>query len=298
MLRLLTFIFTSLFAIIFTMSWSLLITLAGVIKLIVPIPAVSRRATAFANLMMYGWACCLAFVLKYINGVEWDIEGLDNLSKENWYLLICNHQSWADIVVLSGLFRNHIPMNKYFLKQELLWVPFVGIACWALDMPFMKRYSRAYLLKHPHLRGKDIETTKRSCEKFRLQPTTVVNFIEGSRFTEEKKIKSNSPYRHLLPPKAAGIAFTLNALGSQFDKLLNVTLLYPDNHKSPFMDILCGRMKRVVVRVEVLPISDDIRGDYFNNKSYKRQFQLWLNQLWEQKDQLLDALKTRTSLRK
>lgn len=277
------------------MIWSLFITIAGIVKLVLPFKFISQKATAFANLMMYGWACCLAFVLKYINHVQWDIEGLDQLSKENWYLLISNHQSWADIVVLSSLFRDYIPMNKYFLKQELLWVPFVGIACWALDMPFMKRYSRAYLLKNPHLRGKDIETTKRSCERFRLQPTTVVNFVEGSRFTKEKKVKTNSPYHNLLPPKAAGIAFTLNTLGSQFDKLLNVTILYPDSKKAPFLDILCGQMKRVVVRIEVLPITEDIRGDYFNNKVYKRQFQLWLNHLWEQKDLLLEKLKIRYS---
>lgn len=49
----------------------------------------------------------------------------------------------------------------------------------------MKRYSRAYLLRHPERRGKDVETTRRSCEKFRLHPTTIVNFVEGSRFTQE-----------------------------------------------------------------------------------------------------------------
>lgn len=291
-----TFILTVTLAILFTAIASVFITLAGIVKFILPVKTISRQATAFANLMMYCWACGLAFILKYINGVKWDIQGLENLSKDNWYLLISNHQSWTDIVVLSALFRNYIPMNKYFLKHELLWVPFVGIACWALDMPFMKRYSRQFLLKNPHLRGKDIETTRRSCEKFRLQPTTVVNFVEGSRFTEEKRESTKSPYKNLLPPKAAGIAFTLNALGEQFDKFLNVTLLYPEN-TSPFMAVLSGELKTVVVRIEVLPITDDIRGDYFNDKAYKRQFQLWLSDLWERKDQLLNKLKDQYSQR-
>ncbi|BFO12709.1 hypothetical protein GGER_52190 [Serratia rubidaea] len=135
--------------------------------------------------------------------LSWDIEGLEGLSRKNWYLLISNHESWSDIVVLCVLFRNHAPMNKYFLKQQLAWVPFVGLACWALDMPFMKRYSRAYLLKHPEKRGQDIETTRRSCEKFRLRPTTIVNFVEGSRFTEAKKLKPIRPtaiyWRQRLP---------------------------------------------------------------------------------------------------
>ncbi len=107
-------------------------------------------------------------------------------------------------------------MNKYFLKQQLAWVPFIGLACWALDMPFMRRYSRSYLIRHPERRGKDVETTRRSCEKFRAHPTTIVNFVEGSRFTEEKKRETRSPYHNLLPPKAAGIAMALNVLGSRF----------------------------------------------------------------------------------
>lgn len=89
---------------------------------------------------------------------KWDVQGLEGLNKKNWYLLISNHHSWADIVVLCVLFRKHIPMNKYFLKQQLAWVPFIGLACWALDMPFMRRYSRSYLIRHPERRGKDVET--------------------------------------------------------------------------------------------------------------------------------------------
>ncbi|AFG42795.1 putative acyltransferase yihG [Escherichia coli P12b] len=93
--------------------------------------------------MMYCWCEGLAVLLHLNPHLQWEVHGLEGLSKKNWYLLICNHRSWADIVVLCVLFRKHIPMNKYFLKQQLAWVPFLGLACWSLDMPFMKRYSRA-----------------------------------------------------------------------------------------------------------------------------------------------------------
>ncbi len=214
------------------------------------------------------------------------------LSKKNWYLLICNHRSWADIVVLCVLFRKHIPMNKYFLKQQLAWVPFIGLACWALDMPFMKRYSRSYLLRHPDRRGKDVETTRRSCEKFRRYPTTIVNFVEGSRFTHEKRQQTHSPYQHLLPPKAAGIAMAINVLGSQFDKLLNITLCYPNNDRHPFYDMLSGRLTRIVVRVQLEPINEELHGDYVNDKTFKRRFQRWLNTLWDKKDIQIEEIKT------
>ncbi|HBQ6668538.1 TPA: acyltransferase [Klebsiella pneumoniae] len=278
--------------ILVTIICSVPIIVAGLIKLLVPIPAVWRSISVFCNFMMYCWCEGLALLLHLNPWLKWDVQGLEGLNKKNWYLLISNHHSWADIVVLCVLFRKHIPMNKYFLKQQLAWVPFIGLACWALDMPFMRRYSRSYLIRHPERRGKDVETTRRSCEKFRAHPTTIVNFVEGSRFTEEKKRETRSPYHNLLPPKAAGIAMALNVLGSQFDKLLNVTLCYPDNHTRPFYDMLSGRLTRIVVRINLVPIGQELHGDYVNDKNFKRGFQRWLNGLWEEKDrQLTDIMR-------
>ncbi|ESN34835.1 acyltransferase [Klebsiella pneumoniae MGH 19] len=278
--------------ILVTIICSVPIIVAGLIKLLVPIPAVWRSISVFCNFMMYCWCEGLALLLHLNPWLKWDVQGLEGLNKKNWYLLISNHHSWADIVVLCVLFRKLIPMNKYFLKQQLAWVPFIGLACWALDMPFMRRYSRSYLIRHPERRGKDVETTRRSCEKFRAHPTTIVNFVEGSRFTEEKKRETRSPYHNLLPPKAAGIAMALNVLGSQFDKLLNVTLCYPDNHTRPFYDMLSGRLTRIVVRINLVPIGEELHGDYVNDKNFKRGFQRWLNGLWEEKDrQLTDIMR-------
>ncbi|ALQ49287.1 TPA: acyltransferase [Raoultella ornithinolytica] len=280
--------------ILVTIICSVPIIIAGLIKLLVPIPAVWHAISRFCNFMMYCWCEGLALLLYLNPRLTWDVQGLEGLSKKNWYLLISNHHSWADIVVLCVLFRKHIPMNKYFLKQQLAWVPFIGLACWALDMPFMRRYSRGYLIRHPERRGKDVETTRRSCEKFRSHPTTIVNFVEGSRFTEDKQRQTRSPYRNLLPPKAAGIAMALNVLGAQFDKLLNVTLCYPENNQRPFYDMLSGRLTRIVVRVNLIPVAEDLHGDYVNDKNFKRRFQRWLNELWEEKDcQLTEIMRTK-----
>jgi len=277
--------------ILLTILCSIPIILAGIIKLIFPVPVIWRSVSVFCNFMMFCWCAGLAALLHFNPWLKWDIEGLDTLNKKNWYLLICNHHSWADIVVLCVIFRNHIPMNKYFLKQQLAWVPFMGLACRALDMPFMRRYSRSYLIRHPERRGKDVETTRRSCEKFRAHPTTIVNFVEGSRFTPEKRLQTRSPYKNLLPPKAAGIAMALNVLGSQFDKLLDVTLCYPENDKTPFYDMLSGKLTRIVVRVNLRSIDPELHGDYVADKNFKRRFQLWLNALWEEKDQQIAATK-------
>ena len=277
--------------ILVTIICSVPIIVAGLIKLLVPIPAVWRSISVFCNFMMYCWCEGLALLLHLNPWLKWDVQGLEGLNKKNWYLLISNHHSWADIVVLCVIFRKHIPMNKYFLKQQLAWVPFMGLACWALDMPFMRRYSRSYLIRHPERHGKDVETTRRSCEKFRAHPTTIVNFVEGSRFTPEKRLQTRSPYQNLLPPKAAGIAMALNVLGTQFDKLLDVTLCYPENDKTPFYDMLSGKLTRIVVRVNLRPIDPEMHGDYVGDKNFKRRFQLWLNALWEEKDHQITDVK-------
>ncbi|WP_336709081.1 MULTISPECIES: acyltransferase [unclassified Cedecea] len=290
LLAAITLVLSIALTILVTVACSVPIILAGIVKLTLPVPSIWRSISVFADFMMYCWCEGLALLLRLNPYLKWDVEGLEGLNKKNWYLLISNHQSWADIVILCVLFRKHIPMNKYFLKQQLAWVPFMGLACWALDMPFMKRYSRAYLLRHPERRGKDVETTRRSCMKFRAHPTTIVNFVEGSRFTAEKKKQTRSPFNYLLPPKAAGIAMAMNVLGKQFDKMLNVTLCYPDNSLLPFYDMLSGKMTKIVVRVSLVPITEELHGDYVNDKSFKRRFQLWLNMLWSEKDKQLETL--------
>ncbi|NWC65476.1 acyltransferase [Cedecea sp. P7760] len=290
LLAAITLVLSVALAILVTIACSVPIIMAGIVKLLLPVPVIWRSISVFADFMMYCWCEGLALLLRLNPYLKWDVEGLEGLNKKHWYLLISNHQSWADIVILSVLFRKHIPMNKYFLKQQLAWVPFMGLACWALDMPFMKRYSRAYLLRHPERRGKDVETTRRSCMKFRAHPTTIVNFVEGSRFTAEKKSQTRSPFNYLLAPKAAGIAMAMNVLGKQFDKMLNVTLCYPENDRLPFYDMLSGKMTKIVVRVSLVPITEELHGDYVNDKNFKRRFQLWLSRLWNEKDKQLEAL--------
>jgi 1-acyl-sn-glycerol-3-phosphate acyltransferase len=184
---------------------------------------------------------------------------------------------------LQRVFHGKIPFLKFFLKRELIYVPLLGLAWWALDFPFMKRYSQHFLKKNPHLKGKDIETTKKACEKFKHKPVSVMNFIEGTRFTEEKHNKQNSPFQRLLKPKAGGIGFVLQAMKGNLSKVVNVTIYYPDGEPN-FLDFLSGKIKRVNIAIETQNIGDSLKGDYVNDRAYKIQFQKWVNQLWLDKD--------------
>ena len=159
-------------------------------------------------------------------GIKLNVTGLNGLNPKGYYLVTANHQSWADILLMQHLLNRKIPLMKFFLKQELIYVPVIGLCWWALDFPFMKRHSKAYLKKHPEKHGKDLESTLKACEKFKTMPVSIVNYLEGTRFTEAKHNKQQSPFKHLLKPRAGGISYVIGALGEQVRTLLNITIVY------------------------------------------------------------------------
>lgn len=261
----------------------------GLIKFFIPIKPISLAISWVNNILFRGWALCNLLAMNLTNPIKWEIDSDNKYDKKSWYLLICNHISWVDILVLTQVALHTLPTPKFFLKNELKWVPFVGMAAWAMDMPFMKRFSRSYLEKHPEKKGEDIRTTKESCAKFKYIPATIINFVEGTRFTKEKQRQSGTDLQHLLPPRAGGIAFTLAAMGHLFSGVLNVTLNYPDN-EVPAQDMLMGKLKRVQVKIEVMEVNEEIVGDYFEDDAFKVRFQNWLNVVWTEKDKLLAKL--------
>ncbi|WP_406820649.1 acyltransferase [Pseudomonas sp. KnCO4] len=223
---------------------------------------------------------------------RWDIRGVENLRRDTSYLAVSNHQTWVDIPALIESLNRRTPFFKFFLKKELIWVPLLGLAWWGLDYPFMKRYSKAFLQKHPELKGKDLEITKAACELFKRQPVTVVNYLEGTRFSEAKRLEQQSPYRHLLKPKAGGVAFVLAALGEQLDALLDVTIVYPGNRAPGFWELLNGSISRVIIDIQVRDLDPVLwAGDYENDPAFRQTVQAWVNQLWVAKDQRIEELR-------
>ncbi|MEN8618475.1 acyltransferase [Shewanella baltica] len=276
--------------IINTAVWGSLISIGGVVKLVMPAQSARNAVTTVMNRFMWAWACCNGGILYLIAKIEWDVEGLEGLDKNSWYLLISNHLSGFDIAAQTYVLRNHIPMLKFFLKRELAYVPIMGLGCWALDMPFMNRTSPAKLKKNPKLKGKDLATTRRACEKFKNMPTSIINYVEGSRFTKDKHQRQNSPYQHLLRPKAGGIAFTLSAMGEQFTNLLDMTIVYPDAPDDILFWVMNGKVTKIIVRIRALPVPQVDPTRYFSESEYRVEFQRWLNQVWAEKDQQIHAL--------
>ena len=192
---------------------------------------------------------------------------------------------------MQGLNRR-TPFFKFFLKKELIWVPFLGLAWWALDYPFMKRFSKAFLAKHPELKGQDLKITQAACELFKRQPVTVVNYLEGTRFTPAKRAQQQSPYTYLLKPKAGGVAFVLAAMGPQLDAVLDVTVVYPQAKIPGFWALISGQVPKVIVDIQTRELDPALcQGDYENDPVFREQIQSWVNQLWIKKDQRISTLR-------
>ena len=220
-----------------------------------------------------------------------DVDGVQTLRRSGWYLVTCNHQSWVDVVLLQRVLSGRIPLLKFFLKRELIYVPFMGFAWWALDFPFMYRHSKEFLARHPEQRGKDLLVTRKACARFSRVPTSVFNFLEGSRVTAAKHAQQASPYRYLLRPKAAGLALAVQALGDKFSSLLSLTIIYPDGVPT-FWEFLCNRVPRIQVRAREVQIPQSLmRGDYEGDADYRRRFQDFVNTHWAEKDEEIHALR-------
>lgn len=260
------------------------------IKFCVPVKSVVVFIDRSLNLLAAIWIWVNTVNTKLFCRIDWDVRGLEKLAKKEWYLVLSNHQSWVDILVLQTLLNRKIPMLKFFLKKELIWVPFLGLAWWALDFPFMKRYTKKEIEKNPKLKGKDLESTKKACEKFKHTPVSVINFVEGTRFTPAKKERQNTQLTHLLNPKAGGIAFVLGSMGDYLHKIIDVTIVYPDGIPT-FWQFISGGVKKVIVDFQIIPITKELKGDYFNDPDYKKTFFTWINDHWQNKDHKISKLK-------
>lgn len=227
--------------------------LLALVKLLLPGRAARRAFSRLLVLVADSWIACNGLVFATVARTRWRLEGLDALRLDASYLVICNHQCWVDIPVLQRVLTRRIPFLRFFLKQQLIWVPLLGLAWWALDFPFMRRYSREQVERNPSLRGADMRVTRRACEKFRGLRVSVMNFPEGTRFTPAKHDAQGARYTHLLEPKIGGLAFVLGAMGDVLDGIVDVTVVYPGGRPS-MIELFSGRVREIELHARVLPI--------------------------------------------
>ncbi|SHK36062.1 1-acyl-sn-glycerol-3-phosphate acyltransferase [Marinobacter antarcticus] len=265
--------------------------LFALLKLVLPVIAIRKGCTVLLNNIARVWIGVNNLVMDSLHKLDWDVRGAANLSREHWYFVTCNHQSWADIPAIQYVLNSRAPLLKFFLKKQLIWVPLLGVAWWALDFPFMHRHTKEQIARNPELKSKDVSATHAACEKFRYTPVTIFNFMEGTRFTPAKHKRQNSPYKHLLKPRAGGTAFVLGAMGEMLHTMLDVTIVYP-GERVGIWDYLCGRIRTIVIDIRVREIPSQFLGmNYEDSREIRVEFQRWVGELWAEKDARIEVLK-------
>lgn len=225
---------------------------------------------------------------------DWRIRLPDDVHMDGKYLLISNHQSWVDTSIMQYISENRLPLTRFFTKFELIYIPVVGQAFYFLDFPMMRRHSKEAIAKNPALKGKDIEEAKRACSLLKNKPFTLLNYLEGTRFTQTKHDKQKSPYQHLLKPRAGGLSLAINALGSEIDGILDMTIVYPDGVPS-YSDLWKGNIKRLGVDLRYIDMPAPLfaaieNGSYEDDEDIKAQTFAWLDEVWRQKDERITQM--------
>jgi len=137
------------------------------------------------------------------------------------------------------------------------------------------------------MKGKDLEVTKKACEKFKDYPISVINFIEGTRFTQLKHDKQHSKYKNLLKPKSGGIGFVLGSMGEQITYVIQVSLKYSPHTPSAW-EYLAGKYDKVEIMIDKIRIPEDLKNkNYITDIQFRKDLQQWLNQLWLKQDERL-----------
>ncbi len=287
---------TILLLVLITLFWGNCIVILGIVKFAIQITAPRSRARTRVILMLAWlaarWVAGTNTIFDLMLPTQWEIRGIgDDIRPDGHYLIISNHVSWVDIFALFRAFHGRAAVIRFFLKHQIFWSPLVGQACWALEFPFMRRYTPEYLAKHPEKRGADLATTRKACQRYRNFPVAMLNFVEGTRFSKSKHDEQESPYRHLLRPRTGGISFVLAAFGDQLDAMYDVTLAYPPDGEVTMWQFVSGRTPKIIIHAQrVDPPSQFFDAAVTSAGPVRDELRAWMNGLWKKKDDAIDEL--------
>lgn len=269
--------------------WATLVLAGGLVKLLT-FGGWRRRVIVVLSWLGERWVAINNAVFDRFLTTEWRMTGLEELRRDRHYLVISNHISWIDIFAVQRAFLDRGPFLRFFLKHALIWSPFLGQAAWALEFPFMRRYSPEYLRQHPEKRGRDLETTRIACRRYRGMPVGILNYVEGTRFTLEKQAEQASPYRHLLRPRVGGIAFVLASFSEQLDALYDVTVVYPQPNVT-ILDFVTNRLPWIALHARRIEVPTEFRSDAITQPGPERdRFKAWVENVWREKDDLIERV--------
>jgi 1-acyl-sn-glycerol-3-phosphate acyltransferase len=269
-----------------TILWTTLLFSVTFCKAVVPVDGWRRFTGRCMVGLANSWISCNNGILRLVNKVQWRFNLPQGLDRWRNYLVISNHQSWTDILALQRAFLRRIPFLRFFLKKNLIYVPFLGQAWWALDFPFVQRKFKRPKKAKNQTGPTSLDFVTKACAKYREIPVSIMNFVEGTRFTLIKHQRQSSQYTNLLKPKAGGVTMVLAAMPDCLHSILDVTIAYPGGAGS-FWEFICSRGRQVVVHVEERKLAGLITDERLRDKGFRSYMEGYLNDMWAAKDQKL-----------
>ena len=231
--------------------------------------------TLVAHMLHWG------FIAVRINN-RYQVYGLENIRQYRTCLVISNHCSWADTLIVHSAIGSRLPARRFLVKRELTWIPLFGQALAALGMPALQRSATKGRQDGAAVKT-DQERLRRACEHFTVTGSAVTIFPEGTRFSAEKHARQNFGLKHLLRPQSGGLSRVLECL-PQIEDLYDCTLAY-SQPSFTLWDYLCGRIEaRLHIRHLEVPAS--LR----DGKAHRAEVRRWLNQIWQEKDAALEPI--------
>ena len=220
------------------------------------------------------------------------------LCQDKSYVMVVNHRSHVDILVILAVFYDQIPNVKFFLKRSLLWVPFLGQFCYLMNYVFVRKIKKNLVRRNPGIVQKQRDLISQQCRDLVKSPVTLAVFAEGTRYVSEKKLGVKNIFRNLLAPQPAGIALALEASSKHISDLLDITLVYDVGFVSAWL-LLSGQVNDIEIHAQTFDVAkSNLVGDYVKDRNYRKYFSEWVRTLWQRKDELLTQSFLRLSQRR
>ena len=186
-------------------TWAMIILLTILlffaVALMVIISFPFDRQRKLAHRQCYWWSRAIIALNPY-----WNLQvlGLENIDPEKTYVVVANHQSLADIIVLYGTCMQF----KWVAKESLFKLPFVG---WSLS-----------LTKHIKLtRGKSesIRKVYKEAIHWLRKDMSVLFFPEGTRSeTDQMKEFQSGAFKLAIKEKRSILPITIKGTGEAIPK--------------------------------------------------------------------------------
>ena len=117
----------------------------GVFKFLLPFHFVAITIEKCNYYLYKTWVFDNRVIIRLTNNIKWHITGDKIPTTKKSCIIISNHISWLDILFIGCVYKGNVPTTKFFMKHSLIYIPFAGLACYALGMPFLRQIGRAHV---------------------------------------------------------------------------------------------------------------------------------------------------------